>query len=83
MNLHLLLLAVGAMDAAREQAQREPHRVPGAPEPLLPLDLLPQAQARAVPPPRYRCPKCGEGSDRSRRCRPCNVRMSRVGRARQ
>lgn len=80
MNPLLLLLAAGAVDAAREQAQREPHRVPGAPEPLLPLDLLPQAQARAAPPPRYRCPTCGQTADTPKRCRSCGVKMRRVGR---
>lgn len=80
MNHLLVLLAAGAMDAAREQAQREPHRVPGAPEPLLPLDLLPQAQARPVPTPRYRCPTCGKTADTPKRCRPCDIKMRRVGR---
>lgn len=40
-----------------------------------------EQQARPVKPPRYRCPKCKATADTPKRCRDCNMKMSKAKRA--
>ncbi len=80
MNPLLRSMALLSIAAAQSHAETSPRAPLGTPEPLPPdlppsVCLLPPAPAPLLP--RYLCPRCGEGADTPKRCRPCGAKMAR------